>query len=143
MYSTSSKRGANAGQSARAVVARAGDSQPRKVMPIDDSAAELRGRRSQLLLKACCCCFACVESRSRNKSRSLCFWSRSTHPGALEVRKIPDPGYFKLRVTLGSIQRDRGMPKAWFDPTLSRLPGRPIPTPHAQPVLGQAVRLGL
>jgi hypothetical protein len=49
-----------------------------QLMPaIDDWAADLRlrGRRSQLLLKACCCClFACVESRSHNKSRSLCFW---------------------------------------------------------------------
>jgi hypothetical protein len=46
--------------------------------------------------------FACVESRSRNKSRSLCFWSRPTHPRGL---KDPNPGYFTLRVSLGSIQR--------------------------------------
>jgi hypothetical protein len=64
---TSSNRGANAGQSARAVM------YGRRLSLAKWCQSMTRGHRSQLLLKACCCCLL-VDSRSRNKSRSLCFW---------------------------------------------------------------------
>jgi hypothetical protein len=65
---TSSKRGANAGQSACAVMY-VQATQPRKVMPIDDSRTLISVVVESMLLL-----FACVDSCLRNKSRSLCFW---------------------------------------------------------------------